>query len=351
MKRIVWLFCKRFYDDNSLLYFFMQKRKAKITSRSRLAYCFSTLLLMLYLWPVRRLFKMAKLGEDNAYYESLQRLLRVGKVEGVDMTRVGAEGDGGYVMLNDFQKPGIAYSFGISDEISWDKGMASRGYDVFMYDHTIEGIPEERPEFHFFKEGIAGSDTSGSPLHSLEYYIKKNHHEKLRDMILKIDVEGAEWDFLSKVKSSTLEQFDQIVFELHWLNKPENFEKVLRTLEKLNRTHRLAHLHLNNYGGCCLVGDQIFTGVLEAVEALVCLPPVKNQEGVIFPAKAFPDVVEATYVSKTKYHFVEEDDRNLLLPSRLDYPNGANIPDFFLGCWNRGEGIWVPMKLKVFGER
>ena len=38
-------------------------------------------------------------------------------------------------------------------------------------------------------------------------------------MILKMDVEGAEWDFLDTVDTKTLKQFDQIVFEYHELNR------------------------------------------------------------------------------------------------------------------------------------
>ena len=48
--------------------------------------------------------------------------------------------DGGYILLDDFHEGSIAYSFGISTDVTWDKEMASRGYDVFMYDHTIDKL-------------------------------------------------------------------------------------------------------------------------------------------------------------------------------------------------------------------
>lgn len=51
---------------------------------------------------------------------------------------------------------GVAYSFGIANEVSWDVAMSQIDYEIFMYDMTIDGLPEENPKFHFFKEGIGG---------------------------------------------------------------------------------------------------------------------------------------------------------------------------------------------------
>ena len=39
--------------------------------------------------------------------------------------RVGRPLDGGYIMLDDFDRVTVAYSAGISNEISWDKAMTS----------------------------------------------------------------------------------------------------------------------------------------------------------------------------------------------------------------------------------
>ena len=74
-------------------------------------------------------------------------------------------------MLNDFHKGGIAYSFGISNDVSWDKAMADCGYDVFMYDHTISALPEENDRFHWEKIGVASDKTEDPQLKSLEELI------------------------------------------------------------------------------------------------------------------------------------------------------------------------------------
>lgn len=46
--------------------------------------------------------------------------------------RIGSKTDGGYILLNDFENIKIAYSFGISNEISFDKELADKNIDVFM---------------------------------------------------------------------------------------------------------------------------------------------------------------------------------------------------------------------------
>ena len=98
------------------------------------------------------------------YYRELHSLLHIAKVEGFDLVRTGKHNDGGYIMLDDFHAENIAYSFGICDDVSWDKDMASRGYDFFMYDHTIDRLPEENPRFHWSKLGIADGRTQDDRL-------------------------------------------------------------------------------------------------------------------------------------------------------------------------------------------
>ena len=45
--------------------------------------------------------------------------------------------DGTYVMLNDFDNIKICYSIGIDHNVDFDKDIASRGIEVYIYDHII----------------------------------------------------------------------------------------------------------------------------------------------------------------------------------------------------------------------
>ena len=241
------------------------------------------------------------------YYQQLHELLKITPVDD-NFIRVGRHGDGGYLMLN-YMQGGIAYSFGINDDVSWDTDMANYGYDVYMYDHTIDRLPLDNPNFHFHKcgLGIQKKETIQGHIDTLSYFLQSNRHEQAHDMVLKMDIEGAEWDVLSNIDERYLRQFSQIVIEYHGLlsaNSNMADKKIFPALRKINNTHNLIHLHGNNMGTYVEWGN-----------------------------KVFPDALEATYVSKEKAMTLEAD-KDIVLPHRLDEPNDPNRQDIVLGRWN-----------------
>ncbi len=239
---------------------------------------------------------------SKEYYDELHRLLHIAKAEGHELIRMGNENDGGYIMLDDLPG-GIAYSFGIAQNVAWDKDMASRGYDVYMYDHTIDGLPEENARFHWSKLGIADGVSHDERLKTLEELLAMNHHENERDMILKMDVEGAEWGFLESVKPEILTQFSQIAFEFHGMNSPQLSGRILSVLRKINTTHQLVHLHRMNHGYYVCRGGKIFC----------------NQ-------------IEVLYAKRGSYKFIQ--DYEAALPLSVDTPTNNDIPDLEPCLWN-----------------
>lgn len=154
---------------------------------------------------------------------------------------------------------------------------------------------------HSKKETIKGH------IDTLSYFLQSNRHEQAHDMVLKMDIEGAEWDVLSNIDERYLRQFSQIVIEYHGLlsaNSNVADKKIFPALRKINNTHNLIHLHDNNMGTYVEWGN-----------------------------KVFPDVLEATYVSKEKAMTLEAD-KDIVLPHRLDEPNDPNRQDIVLGRWN-----------------
>ena len=249
----------------------------------------------------------ACLNTDFEYYKKIKELLKVYKLKDFSFVRIGgSHTDGHYLMVDSFKKKQIAYSFGINNDVSWDSDMVDRGYQVFMYDHTIKGLPMHKDGFNYFKQGIAGESKPSESLDTLENYMKINGHAGKTGMILKMDVEGAEWDFLETVPSRVLRQFDQIILEIHNLVRGcEDYEKQKRytALKKLNETHRLVHLHGNNTGY-----------QLQLKGATI------------------PDVIEVTYVNKDKYKTQEVE--VVSLPTALDKPNDPNREDICIENWN-----------------
>lgn len=243
--------------------------------------------------------------KNNAIYSFMVRMRRLFQrknVEGISYVRIGRKHDGGYIMADDFKGKRIAYSVGIADDVSWDADMAARGFDVYMYDHTIEGLPKEDKHFHFCKIGLGNESNNKNPaLKTLDQLIAENGHSEERHMILKIDIEGAEWDVLCDLKEETLRQFSQIIFEFHDLIRPEKEKLICTAMEKLNRTHQLVHLHANNFGSYLQLG------------------------GIVLP-----ELVEGTYLLKEEYCFCDQKET---LPTPLDEPNCVYLPDIFLGAW------------------
>lgn len=63
-----------------------------------------------YICRIRKLFPIMSVDDEE------HKLVRVGKAD-----------DGGYIMLDDYADSKIAYSFGIADDVSWDKAFVNAG--------------------------------------------------------------------------------------------------------------------------------------------------------------------------------------------------------------------------------
>ena len=149
------------------------------------------------------LSKINNYNNFNIYY-----LLYIKEVKGYKKIRIGNKRDGGYILLNDFKNIKIGYSFGISREISFDKGLADKNIDVFMYDHTIEKLPFENPKFHWKKIGLTGRNINKNNMKTLSELIKDNGHSNEKNMILKMDIESYEWEVFQYLPINNMRQFN-----------------------------------------------------------------------------------------------------------------------------------------------
>ncbi|WP_161795897.1 FkbM family methyltransferase [Synechococcus sp. GFB01] len=243
-------------------------------------------------------------------HQNLHRLIKLLSpmdISGARYRRVGRDYDGGYIMLDDFAIRSIdaAYSFGISDDVSWDEDIAGLGIDVFMYDHTIEALPRQHPRFHFFKQGVAGIPSSEG-LATLSTLVAENGHQETNNLILKMDIEGHEWSVIEETPSDVLNQFSQIVIEFHGLNPTstsEDLARIFLALAKINETHQSIHVHANGY---CSV-------------SWLC-------------ELALPHVIEVTYVRRSDYQgqFIPN---KRFFPTNIDQPTFPWLPDVYLGLF------------------
>lgn len=232
---------------------------------------------------------------------------RIVSVNNYNLVRIGKLNDGGYVMLDDLQnnRSHMAYSFGISNDVSWDSDMADHGFQVYMYDHTIDDIPIHRNEFHFFKIGVSDDEANkeDNNLKSLGQIVKENDHSEISHMILKMDIEGAEYGVINNIETDLLKCFDQIVIELHKLNDAGMQDTILKALEKISSEFAVVHIHANNYGDIIYVDD---------------IP--------------YPSTLEITFVNRKEYELNELDEVDL--PINVDMPCWATNEEIVLGDWN-----------------
>jgi hypothetical protein len=174
---------------------------------------------------------------------------------GLRRIRFGNSGDGGYVLLDaGLDQVEAFYSYGISDDYSFDLGFgAATGARGRLYDPTVDYPPEIAPGLSFYKTGLACNQGTISD------HIESNGDGGKR-MVLKVDTEGHEWIWLKETTREELCQFDQIVIELHGLCSESRHQEFAKSLEKLNRSFSLFHVHANNLSGLheiqgCLIPD------------------------------------------------------------------------------------------------
>ena len=215
------------------------------------------------------------------------------------LVRVGGPNDGGYVMADDFDVEGVI-SLGVGPDVSWDQDVAARGVSVAMFDPTVRRPPRDVPGSRFFRIGVSGSPR-GNDFRTLEDLVVVSGFGIDSELLLKMDVEGAEWESLLNVSSKTMARFRQIIVELHDLEslKAHKGEStIVRVLEKLNESHVPIHTHANNFSRL-----------------------------VRFDGYWFPDAIEVTFLRRD---LLSGTVMNAPLPSHLDAPCDPRVSDISL---------------------
>jgi hypothetical protein len=193
--------------------------------------------------------------------DDLRGLLDLEKVVG--LIRVGDEFDGGYAISSEISPNANCISIGVGTNISFDIEIAERLKSVHLYDHTVAGLPRPAPEnVSFFDKGLGL--VSNSTFVTLQEAILKFPSES--PLILKMDIEGAEWSILENIDMQTLSRFEQIVIEFHDLHQINNlkfFDTVIRCLTNLNSYHAIVNRHPNNWGKFDIIHGVAVPDVLE----------------------------------------------------------------------------------------
>tara|TARA_B110000093_G_scaffold159494_1_gene179304 strand:- start:6554 stop:7366 length:813 start_codon:yes stop_codon:yes gene_type:complete len=182
------------------------------------------------------------------------------------LIRIGDDGDGGYLLPDDFDGISNCFSPGVSIEVHFEKDLANRGIKSFLADHSVDSLPIENPLFDFEKKFL-GMDNDSTYM-TLENWIKTKVGDDPSDMILEMDIEGAEYEVIFDTSSETLNRFRIIVIEFHNLDAlldKYGYRLINSAFRKIQKDFEIVHIHPNsqsrrvNYKGYVIPSEMEFT--------------------------------------------------------------------------------------------
>jgi len=189
------------------------------------------------------------------------------------LKRFGPEGDGGYLAPDDFEEIEACFSPGVSDVAGFEMEFANRGIPCFLIDASVEEPPVEHENINF-EPLFLGAKSDGVKLISLEDWVNKKAPGD-KDLLLQIDIEGAEYEALLSAPEDLLKRFRVIVMELHDLD----------------------FLMTNKYAA---IGFEAFLTHLRKVFHVVHIHPNNNRRPISIHGIEIPPVIEITYVRKDR---------------------------------------------------
>ncbi len=161
------------------------------------------------------------------------------------LDRFGGDTDGAYLMPDDLEGIEAVFSPGVSTVATFEEQMAERGIDCYLADASVTAPPVMNDRFHFIPKflGLYNSDK----YMTIDRWVDENTPGG-GDLLLQMDIEGAEWSVLANVSERLLHRFRIMVVEFHGLERLLHSRPEREVLERLLMTHHVVHVHANNAG-------------------------------------------------------------------------------------------------------
>jgi len=249
--------------------------------------------------------------------------------------RFGPNDDGGYVML-DFvlENCSAVFAYGVGGDTRFEEDFFVPIYKkpAYLFDHTIRRL-DDNPVFHdeqrrcwknqeerwkskdchFFPHGLGFQEECKD---FIEDYQELNMNG---EVLLKIDIEGGEYEYFSKADISKMESMAMgIILEVHWIGEPGNREKLVNILNELGKYFILFHIHGNNWSKCWKFEKQLI-----------------------------PETFELSFINKKFVEKYEPDDQEYPIKG-IDLPNNPTKKDYkltFLSDIDLTQGM--PMQMSI----
>ena len=164
------------------------------------------------------------------------------------LTRLGGMHDGGYLLPDDLAGVQACFSPGVATSANFEADLATIGISSFMADFSVDQPPIQNAMFRFDKKFI-GIQNDAMHL-TLESWVNRYAPDPNDDLLLQMDIEGAEYGVLIATPMEILRRFRIMVIEFHDLDclfyRPSfNFFKL--AFDKLLTEFNVVHIHPNNF--------------------------------------------------------------------------------------------------------
>lgn len=219
-----------------------------------------------------------------------------------DLIRLGAQGDGGYLVPDDLTGIAACFSPGVGAFSTFEEACAQRGMPVYMADYSVMAPQIKNENFHFIKKYIG--PVSDDRFINLEEWISQSLDDQASDLLLQMDIEGHEYLTLLSIPEALMKRFRIIVVEFHYLGKlwnKEFYSTALASVNKLKQNHTCVHIHPNNYCG------------------------IESIQGV-----EIPRTLEFTFLRNDR---IMDKSPQRSFPHKLDYDNINNSAISLPECW------------------
>jgi hypothetical protein len=183
---------------------------------------------------------------------------------GVELIRIGPSGDGGYLLPNDLNGVHACFSPGVHTQIAFDLDIAMRGVRVHLADASVPAPLDMGADMTFIPKYVGAVNDQTTI--TLDEWVQQTDEAGYHDLMLQMDIEGAEYEVLMSMSEALLKRLRIIAVEFHMLEQlwnPGFFSLVAPVFQKLLASHYCVHIHPNNFCGVFVRGGIEIPRVME----------------------------------------------------------------------------------------
>jgi hypothetical protein len=179
------------------------------------------------------------------------------------LIRLGGDGDGAYLVPDDFDGIIACFSPGVDDRAPFETALIAAGIPCYLADASVAKAPVVHPDVHFLPKFLGAVDDELTL--TLDSWVADSVPPQ-GDLLLQMDIEGAEWIVLLNTPADVLRRFRIIIMEVHDLERlldKHAFPIIEAAFKRLMKEFVLVHNHPNNYGEQVRIGGLTIPRVQE----------------------------------------------------------------------------------------